>query len=233
MTLVITCEHGGNEVPAEYVARFATVRAKRALESHRGYDPGTLCTAMHLSRGIVHTATVSRLVIDLNRSLGHEGLLSEFMRGLSDDATEHLVATYYLPYRCRVTQDIRQAIAAGHRVIHVSVHSFTPVFARVSRGIDIGWLYDPSRPAEVAFCDDWIREVQLESPTLRLRHNEPYAGTSDGFTTALRQQFPDEQYAGIELEISQGISRRPKRLSVINDLLAQSLARILAKLQVD
>ena len=38
--LVITCEHGGNRIPAPYRTCFAAVR--RLPDSHRGYDPGAL-----------------------------------------------------------------------------------------------------------------------------------------------------------------------------------------------
>jgi len=35
------------------------------------------------------------------------------------------------------------------------------------------------------------------------RRNYPYLGCSDGFTTWLRQRFPERCYVGIELEINQ------------------------------
>ena len=71
-SFLITCEHGGNRVPAPYRRLF---RGRRALlDSHRGYDPGALVMARALAAAFTAplvTSTVSRLLIDLNRSTGH------------------------------------------------------------------------------------------------------------------------------------------------------------------
>ncbi|MGZ5244731.1 MAG: N-formylglutamate amidohydrolase, partial [Bacteroidia bacterium] len=41
------------------------------------------------------------------------------------------------------------------------------------------------------------------APELTVKFNYPYLGTDDGFTTHLRKLFPDEKYAGVEIEINQ------------------------------
>ena len=40
--LLITCEHGGNQVPSAYAEYFKSHQAKEILKTHRGWDPGTL-----------------------------------------------------------------------------------------------------------------------------------------------------------------------------------------------
>ena len=72
---VITCEHGGNRIPAPYRDLFHTHQA--LLDSHRGYDPGALIMARALATAFAAplvTSTVSRLLVDLNRSVGHPRL---------------------------------------------------------------------------------------------------------------------------------------------------------------
>jgi predicted N-formylglutamate amidohydrolase len=222
---VITCEHGGNEIPDEYKHWFRTTRAQTALASHRGYDPGALTFAKQLAHdveGELFPAIVSRLLIDLNRSEWNPELFSEFTACASNTERQLLVDSYHKPYRHCVDSAIRVAIASGKRVVHLSIHSFTPVFQRKSRAIDVAWLYDPSRPSERAFCNAWHQQITERSPELRLKHNEPYQGTSDGLTTSLREQFPDPEYSGIELEISQSFGRRPARLAWLSDLLIAS-----------
>jgi predicted N-formylglutamate amidohydrolase len=83
------------------------------------------------------------------------------------------------------------------------VHSFTPVLDGRVRDVDVGFLYDPSRTPERDFVTAWIAALRERDPTLRLRRNQPYRGTSDGLTTSLRQRFDATRYLGIELEISQ------------------------------
>jgi len=71
-----------------------------------------------------------------------------------------------------------------------------------SRRFDVGLLYGPKRPAERRFCSAWQRQLRDAAPSLRVRRNAPYRGSSDGLTTALRREF-GPRYLGIELEINQ------------------------------
>jgi predicted N-formylglutamate amidohydrolase len=69
---LVTCEHGGNRIPAPYRKLF--VRQRALLDSHRGWDPGALQMARALStalRAPLVASTTSRLLVDLNRSAGH------------------------------------------------------------------------------------------------------------------------------------------------------------------
>ncbi len=227
-SVVVTCEHGGNRIPAKYASLFSTKKAMRALASHRGYDPGALATANQFASLATSTFTsnVSRLLVDLNRSANHPQVFSEFTSSRCLTDRERLLAKHYFPYRKNVSECLRDLVDSGHRVIHISVHSFTPVFDGKPRGIDIGWLYDPKRPSEKSFCRRWMCEIAKEMPTLRLRRNAPYKGTSDGFTTALRREFADDRYVGIELELSQGFARNETRLLPIVNVLKQTLERI-------
>jgi predicted N-formylglutamate amidohydrolase len=202
--LLITCEHGGNRIPVRYRPLFAG--RKSLLESHRGHDPGALNMARELAhhfRAPLVYATVSRLLVDLNRSIGHRALYSDATRGLS--AVEHarILGRHYLPYRSKVEALVDKAIAAGHRVVHVASHSFTPVLDGRVRNADIGLLYDPARPGERALCAQWARALAAAVRPLRVRRNYPYQGRNDGLTRRLRQQHRATHYVGVELEINQ------------------------------
>lgn len=202
---LLTCEHGGNEIPLEFAQALAIPKA--VLNSHRGLDIGALALARHLADVLAADAyeenMVTRLLIDFNRSLRHRGVFSEYAEALSELQRQQLIQQYYLPYRQTVTQYITQWIAQGHEVIHVSVHSFTPVWQGVARNADIGLLYDPKRTLEVVLAQQW-RQHFLEMGEYRVRCNYPYRGVADGFTTALRKQFT-RSYVGIELETNQAL----------------------------
>ena len=202
--VLITCEHGGNRVPRAFAAAFAG--AEDVLKSHRGYDVGALTLAkLFASRcdAPLFAATVTRLLVELNRSLGHPKLFSEFARPLPLAVRRELLDNYYYPHRRRVEEWIAAEAERGRAVWHVSVHSFTPVLDGKERSGDVGFLYDPARPRELRFCLDWQTRLSEKRPDLKVRRNYPYLGTSDGFTTYLRTRFPDERYAGIELEVNQ------------------------------
>jgi len=215
--VLITCEHGGNDIPAAYRHWFRG--HETALETHRGQDPGALALARDMAqacRAQLVCSTVSRLLVELNRSPGHPRLYSDITRALPQAEKHALLVRYYLPYRKQVESRIVAALRACRRVVHVSSHSFTPILDGVRRHADIGLLYDPSRAFETRFCLAWRQALLEAAPGLIVRRNYPYRGTSDGLTTHLRRRFSASQYIGIEIEVNQkhtlGDARRWARL---------------------
>lgn len=202
--VLITCEHGGNRIPARYRALFAGFEA--LLHCHRGYDPGALAMARKLAGVLdapLFVSTTSRLLIDLNRSIGHPKLYSEATRDAPAAVRREILDRHYLPYRSVVEAYVAAVIARGSRVIHLSSHSFTPVLDGNVRNADIGLLYDPARAGEAELCRRWQARLKAQAPELKVRRNYPYTGKSDGFTAFLRRRFPPDAYIGIELEINQ------------------------------
>ncbi len=201
---LITCEHGGNRIPSRYRHLFTGFEA--LLQTHRGYDAGALALAREMARALaapLFASTTSRLLIDLNRSIGHPRLYSEATRNAPVVVRSEILKNHYLPHRNKVEADIAKAVAQGRRVIHIASHSFTPEIDGTVRNADIGLLYDPARSGEVALCRCWQAQIRALAPELKVRRNYPYAGKSDGFTAYLRRRFPAEVYIGIELEINQ------------------------------
>jgi predicted N-formylglutamate amidohydrolase len=202
--VLISCEHGGNRIPAEYKPLFAG--HARALDSHRGYDMGALQLARELAAHFgapLFYSTTSRLLVDLNRSRSHPNLFSAAVRGAPADVRARLLQRYYDPYRSDVENRVNAAAGAGYRAVHVSCHSFTPVMDNVTRRADIGLLFDPSRSAEAQLCAAWQGELQRLRPELVVRRNYPYRGVSDGLVSHLRRHFGEVNYIGIELEVNQ------------------------------
>lgn len=228
--LVITCEHGGNRVPAPWRHWFRNSGA--LLEGHRGFDPGALVMARALAANFgapLLSSTVSRLVVDLNRSIGHRNLHMEAIRGLPAAIRQKIIARYYQPYRTEAERLIAQGIARRGRVIHISCHSFTNNFNGVVRNADIGLLYDPARPGERALCANWKSVLKGSAPELVVRRNFPYEGRNDGITSALRKKFPADAYLGIELELNQKNLLRPARQwAVLRESVVTSLDKVLS-----
>jgi predicted N-formylglutamate amidohydrolase len=202
--VLITCEHGGNRIPAYYRPLFRG--QKRLLNSHRGYDAGALQMAKELAVALeapLVASTVSRLLVDLNRSIGHPRFHLDVVRGAGSQVREEIIERYYRLYRTKAEHHVHHAVAHGRRVVHVSSHSFTPELNSKVRTADIGLLYDPSRPGEVALCARWQASLQALAPQLNVRRNYPYAGKGDGLTRDLRRRYSPRAYVGIELEINQ------------------------------
>lgn len=202
--VLITCEHGGNRIPARYRPLFQGFEA--LLQTHRGFDPGARAVGRQLAKTLaapLFVSTTSRLLIDLNRSVGHPRLYSEITRRAPAPVRREILDAYYLPYRNRVEAHVTDAIARGRRVIHVSSHSFTPQLEGAVRRADVGLLYDPARCSELELCRRWQAALEARMPELDVRRNYPYTGKSDGLTRYLRGRFPADLYVGVELEINQ------------------------------
>jgi len=201
---VVTCEHATPFIPAAYRKHFPADRSR--LATHRGWDIGALVLARRISRSLASPlmrSRVSRLLVDLNRSVGRPGLFSGAALRFSEEQKILILNQYYFPYRSRVETMARNLIRAGHRVLHLSVHSFTPVFGGKTRGTDIGLLFDPGRNGEREFCTLWRNGIRESRPGLSVHFNRPYRGDSDGLTSAMRDFWPENQYLGIELEVNQ------------------------------
>lgn len=204
--IIITCEHASNHLPAEYRDWFHG--AGRVLASHRGWDPGAIDLARSLAvawRAPLFRGTVTRLLVELNRSPHHRDLFSKFSRAATPKERESLLQRYYRPYQRRIEKCITQSLRSAPWVCHLSVHSFTPELHGVHRKVDVGLLFDPRRSEETTLCHAWARRLATADPNLRIRFNEPYRGWEDGLTTCLRTRFPAAHYRGIEIEINQAI----------------------------
>ena len=230
--LVVSCEHGGNTVPAAYAYLFRG--CEQLLQSHRGFDAGALELARELAarcRAPLRFSTVSRLLVDLNRSIGSRSLFSEITRKADRAEQSAIVERFYMPFRQKVLTALRDGLRRYQPVVHLSVHTFTPVLAGVERRADVGLLYDPRRRLERAFCRRWRSALRAEARGLTVRMNYPYRGRADGLTTYLRTLFAPEAYLGIELEVNQKfVLAEPDRWPSVKRAVVDSLTSVLADL---
>ena len=242
----MTCEHGGNQIP-ENLKHILKI-PDNILNSHEGLDIGALDLAKYLVKYFESCdfvsplvgadlfvrragqgeipffySEISRLVIELNRSLHHPKLFSRFSKKyLSPENKINLMTDFYKPYRAQIENKISDLIKKNNLVIHLSIHSFTPVLNNKKRDLDIGLLYDPQNLLEKKFCKIW--QGELEKLNFKTRKNYPYRGNSDGLTSYLRKQFKNN-YLGIELETNQALwhGSSPQAQENLFEQIAQSI----------
>jgi predicted N-formylglutamate amidohydrolase len=198
---IITCEHAGNSVPRGYGHLFEGL--EEVLRSHRGWDPGAGDIAEYLAEKLeapIFKCGITRLLVEPNRSLTSTLLFSEYSQRLTASEREAVLKHYYFQHRDGVEELIKKSPKS---VLHLSIHTFSPVWNDTTRQVDVGLLFDPARSRESAFCGRYLPELNQLLPSLRIEFNEPYKGIDDGFTTYLRTLFGDDQYLGIEIEINQ------------------------------
>jgi predicted N-formylglutamate amidohydrolase len=228
--LILTCEHAGNVVPATYRSLFFEHR--HLLPTHRGWDPGALLLAREMAERFsapLYFETTTRLLVDLNRSVGTPDLHSEATRHMPLAERRRILDRYYHPHRRRVDEAMAGAVRTSRdRIVHIASHSFTPELHGHVRTADVGLLYDPGRPGEVAFCTKWLEALRRADPSLRLRRNYPYLGKSDGVAQVLRRKYPPGRYVGIELEVNQRyVERGGPAWPKVRRTLIETLAEVL------
>ena len=201
---IVSCEHASRRIPRAYQQWISPSEA----QGHTAFDIGAQEYAEVLAQALnalFFTATISRLLIDCNRSLHHPKLFGQALRDAPTPLKQQLIDQYYVPYRQQVTAAIAKARRQRRPVIHLAAHSFTPELKGVTRCADIGLLYDPQRQSESHCAMRWQAALKASVPSLRIRRNYPYLGSSDGFTTALRKCHDDADYLGFEIEINQAL----------------------------
>ncbi|MBR4784246.1 MAG: N-formylglutamate amidohydrolase [Fibrobacter sp.] len=232
MKLMLTCEHASNRLPAAFkkfvpadvqqthraydIGALMLFRKLVKFAKPEFYSEGKF----------------SRLFVDLNRTITNKSVFSEYYGALEDrDKTakssvntaakmKAQATAYWKEYRENVEKFVasslsspkrtatKQKHAAGKKgaeeadIVHLGIHSFTPVLNGNVRNTDIGILYDPSRPLERTYANVIKDEIKRLYPHMKVRFNYPYKGSSDGLTTALRKKF-GPRYVGIEIEINQ------------------------------
>lgn len=204
MNVLLSCEHAANRVPSAYEHLFKA--GEDVLQTHRAYDIGAERIAARLAQRFqapCFMGRYTRLLVDLNRSETNRSVFSSFTAELSRTEKEQLLAQYHRPHWAEVEHQLAAWLASGSEVLHLAIHSFTPVLNGVERKADFGLLYDPACPAERSLCREW--QQRLKSCGYRVRMNYPYRGTADGIVTAFRKRFAAHPYLGIELEINQSI----------------------------
>jgi predicted N-formylglutamate amidohydrolase len=226
-SIIFTCEHGGYLIPPLYKKYFRCQQS--ILKSHRGWDKGALELAREatitISAPLIATET-SRLLIDLNRSLHHPNLFSEFTRHCDEAIKQKIIDNFYYPYRKRVENKINAVLKNKQSVIHFSIHSFTPSLDNQVRNTDIGLLYDPERKSEQILCIKLKNIMQEISDDWRIRRNYPYRGNADGFTTHLRKIYSQKQYIGVEIEINQKIAAHKKQWRSLKQTIFSAIKTI-------
>lgn len=211
--LVLSCEHASWTLPPGIDLGVSA----DVLRSQAGWDHGAYDIASRLSEAVglhVHAGLFTRMFVDLNRPPTHADVIPAVCYGAPVPGNAHLSAgdraarieTFHAPYWNAVRRDVDARLIDCGSVVHFSSHSFSPELDPVNRVYDVGVLYDPTHAFEAELSERLM--FQLRAAGLDVRANQPYSGTGPALCTALREEYRDKRYAGIELETSHAVTTR-------------------------
>lgn len=176
---VLLCDHASNRFPAEY--GFLGLSPEQR-EMHIAWDPGALGVSRRLSRMLdapLVYSTVSRLVIDCNRSLDAPDLIASVSETTtipgnaspSPAERSRRIANIHHPFHGAVDRLVEERLSAGRATALIGMHSFTPVYRGVSRPWEVAFIFDRNR----RLSDLLIKGLKADG--LNVGMNEPYSPT--------------------------------------------------------
>ena len=203
-SVIISVEHASNHVPNGIDLGVDP----DVLDSHVAWDPGTAVIGEMLGRDLdapVLLGSLTRLVVDLNRSPTNPDSIPDVAFGVPVPGNQRLddagraarLAEYHTPYWKKAREWVRTR-SKDRTLLHLSIHSFTPVLHGELRSMSVGVMYDPARPLELPFAESLIDALRARG--IDTANNGPYDGRNDALVTTLRQEFPPDRYAGIQIE---------------------------------
>ncbi len=210
--VLIVGDHASNRVPPGI-----DLGIDRALLStHIGWDIGVASLA-HALQAPAYLASVSRLVVDLNRAPGDSALVP-----LSSDGhdipgnhgdTSGRIAEYWQPYH----DELARQIVLSEPVLLLSLHSFTPQLStrpEEQRPWEIGVLYNnDDRAARIAI-------PLLEAAGIVTGDQQPYSGKLLNATMNRHGEANGIPYLGLEvrqdlIDSDEGVDQWAARLGPI------------------
>jgi predicted N-formylglutamate amidohydrolase len=171
-SILLLCDHASNTVPAGVTLGVSSDLLERHIAVDIGAGPLTEALAATLFAPAI-LASVSRLVIDLNRSVDQTGLVpvesdGHIIPGNVDADIAFRINAFHAPYHAA----IEAAIDAHRPDLIVAVHSFTAALERggSARPWQIGVLSNQDRrAADIAL-------TLFAQAGIIVGDNEPYSG---------------------------------------------------------
>jgi predicted N-formylglutamate amidohydrolase len=175
--LVLVADHAGNRLPRA----LGTLGLPQAeLERHIAWDIGIAGVA-HLLADALDAVLIrqnySRLVVDCNRPPGSPASMPEVSEltaipgnaGLSEAARAAREGEIFWPYHRTIERELDRRQQANRPAALIALHSFTPVFKGVTRGMHAAVLYhrNPRFPRE-------LLSLLRQQRDLIVGDNEPY-----------------------------------------------------------
>lgn len=219
---LFVCEHASPVIP-EGLNRLGLDEA--AASSHIAWDPGAETVTRHLGQifdATVVTATISRLVYDLNRSpeaadaIPAQSEIYEIPgnKNLSAEQTSERIERIYRPFESTVQTEIDRYRTAPALV---TIHSFTPVYNGIARDVQLGILHDRDHRLADALLTDAPAFTQLN-----VQRNKPY-GPEHGVTHTLCIHALPRGLLNVMIEIRSDLLDTPGRCQAIAAMLARLL----------
>jgi predicted N-formylglutamate amidohydrolase len=200
-------DHAGRQIPAK-LEQLGLPPAE--LDRHIAWDIGVHLLGLALSArlGCAFIAQrYSRLVIDCNRDPASADSVAQVSDGttipgnlgLSAAARQQRLDEIFAPYHAAIGRELDHRAKQGLPTRLIALHSFTPVFAGLSRA----WMYGVLHMGDSPFCQGVLAKLrEMHGPDL-VGDNQPYSMDGTDFTVPHHASRRGLDY--LELEVRQDL----------------------------
>jgi predicted N-formylglutamate amidohydrolase len=226
--LLLVADHASNRVPEGIDLGIADHLFDEHIAFDIGVEPLSKAVAQRLGCPAI-LATVSRLVVDLNRDpedpaaipACSDGYAIPANAGLSEVDRSHRIGRYWHPYHALIAAKLEEL---QPRMLF-NLHSFTPQLAsrpHEQRPWEVGILYNQDdRAARIAIS-------RLRAEGVVTGDNEPYSGLELNATMNRHAEARGMPYLGIEvrqdlISDAEGVARWAERLIPVIEETARVL----------
>jgi predicted N-formylglutamate amidohydrolase len=223
---VVVCDHASNRIPERYEGLGLTAIDRLR---HIAWDPGALSVSLAmvalLDCPLIHS-TVSRLVIDCNRTHGSPDLIAPLSEETVIPGNQHVgdnerarrIADFHDPFHTAIDALLDARRERGQETILIAMHSFTPVYKGVARPWPIGLVHG----LDTTFSRAVFEALKAADSALNVGWNEPYAALS-GVTYTLEHHGDGRGLVSTMFEIRHDQILAPDGVSRWAGLIAKSL----------
>lgn len=209
--VVISCEHASNRLPDPW---YWSAEDAWLANTHWAWDVG----AEKIARAVANTlgcplviATVTRLLVDLNRPVDGADLFREVAEGkiirlnerLDEEQSEIRLRRFYSPFHERL-----RTVCTEPGWLLLSIHSFTPMYGGRPRPFDIGVMHWEDHELASAWAG-WLKADGYD-----VRIDEPYAGR-DGFMFSPANHAHATGRRALLLEVRNDLVQSPESLAAL------------------
>lgn len=239
---VIVCDHAGKRIPKTLQKTFGVSKAH--LEKHFAIDIGAEDVARRVARKLGFPAVIaqySRLVLDLNRSLTHPGLMTPLTdpipekgayrrvpvpgnTGLTKAQRQARIDALFWPYQDAVGAEMKKAKKRAKAPLLLSIHSFTPDMDGTPRPWEIGVLWNTEKKLARALIEN-LRKRKGAA----IGENQPYSMKDSRFKgSTLHRHGEKPGVPHLLVEFRQDLIDTPAKAEKWAGLFAAALRPLLA-----
>jgi predicted N-formylglutamate amidohydrolase len=228
----LTADHAGRAVP-EALGDLGVSRAD--MDRHIAWDIGIAAVTRGLADALDAVAILqsySRLVIDCNRQPSvasafptmSEATAIPGNAGLSAADKQARCQAIFDPYHSKIVELLAERVE--RKVVYTAMHSFTPVYMQIARGMHVAVLYNRNPRASTL-----LAALLRQEPGLVVGENEPYR-VSDETDYGVPVHAEQSGLDYVEIEIRQDLIQSAAgqaewiaRLARLLPLVAAGLSR--------